>query len=58
MCFLVTYTGIAGYKPCTGRPKVSAWMSRVQKDLNPHYDEAHKIVRIIAERFGGQPPTA
>ncbi|XP_026478575.1 glutathione S-transferase theta-1-like isoform X1 [Ctenocephalides felis] len=35
---------IAGFDPAEGRPLFKEWLERVRKDLNPHYDEAHKFV--------------
>lgn len=37
-------TEIAGFDPAEGRPLFKEWLERVRKDLNPHYDEAHKFV--------------
>jgi len=28
-------------------------MNRVQKELSPHYEDAHKVVRLVTSKFGG-----
>jgi hypothetical protein len=28
-------------------------MDRVKKEMGPHYEEAHKVVRIVTSKFGG-----
>ncbi|XP_062539529.1 glutathione S-transferase theta-1-like [Armigeres subalbatus] len=38
---------IAGFDPCAGRPKMTAWMTRVREATNPYYDEAHKLLYKI-----------
>ena len=35
---------MAGYNVREGRPILADYMERVKKELNPHYEEAHKIV--------------
>jgi glutathione S-transferase len=40
---------MAGYDAKTEYPKIAAWMERVRQDLNPHYDEAHRILNKIAD---------
>uniref|UniRef100_A0A6M2DI15 glutathione transferase n=1 Tax=Xenopsylla cheopis TaxID=163159 RepID=A0A6M2DI15_XENCH len=42
-------TKIAGFDTAEGRPKFQEWLERVRKELNPHYDEAHKFVYKIFE---------
>ena len=41
---------MAGYDPRTEYPKVAAWLERVRKDLNPHYDEVHKVLNKVAAK--------
>lgn len=38
------FTGVAGYEPGDGRPKIQNWLNSVKELTNPHYDEAHKFV--------------
>lgn len=38
-------------------PKVNKWLSDVRSEFNPEFDEAHKKVYRIGEKFGGKPPT-
>uniref|UniRef100_A0A023F806 glutathione transferase n=1 Tax=Triatoma infestans TaxID=30076 RepID=A0A023F806_TRIIF len=47
---------LAGYDPREGRPKLTEFMARVREATNPAYDEAHKIINAIAEKYKGQPP--
>nr|CAD7430861.1 unnamed protein product [Timema monikensis] len=46
----VEQTRMAGYDPGKVRPRLSAWLERVGKDLHPHYKEVHKILRKIQEK--------
>nr|CAD7463255.1 unnamed protein product [Timema tahoe] len=41
---------MAGYDPEKVRPRLSAWLERVGKDLHPHYEEVHKSLREIQEK--------
>ena len=36
------------------RAKLAAWMNRVKVRLQPHFDEAHKVVYRVRERFSEQ----
>jgi len=47
---------MAGYDVRKGRPILEAYMDRVKSELNPHYDEAHKIVHMMVRKFGGKIP--
>ncbi|KAF4518210.1 hypothetical protein B566_EDAN005935 [Ephemera danica] len=47
---------MAGFDPCEGRPRLSAWMERVKQQLAPHYEDAHKVVRLVTDKFGGNVP--
>jgi len=51
-CYIYVFfpSGMAGYDARTEYPKIAAWMERVRQDLNPHYDEAHRILNKIAGR--------
>lgn len=44
-------SGVAGYNPRLGRPKLTAWLERVRNELNPLYDEAHVIVNKLANKY-------
>ena len=37
-----------------GRPILAEYMNRVKEDLNPHYDDVHKIVYMMTKKFGGK----
>lgn len=51
-CYIYVFfpSGMAGYDARTEYPKIAAWMERVRQDLNPYYDEAHRILNKIAGR--------
>ena len=40
---------IAGYDAAKGRPILSGWLNRVQKELNPHYQQAHTFLNKLVE---------
>lgn len=47
---VILKTGIAGYDPEIGRPKLAAWLKSVKEKTNPHYDEAHhQVNKLIME---------
>ena len=35
---------VAGVDPFEDRPRLSQWMADCQKELQPHFDEVHKMV--------------
>lgn len=41
---------MAGYDPCENGPRLADWLERVRKETNPHYDEAHKFLYMVAEQ--------
>ena len=47
---------IAGYDVRQGRPVLEAYMDRVKAELNPHYEEAHKVLYQMRDKFGGKIP--
>lgn len=55
---MFAFLGMAGFDPCANRPILSAWMDRVKKEMGPHYEEAHKVVRIVTSKFGGNSANA
>lgn len=39
------------YDARTEYPNIAAWMERVRQDLNPHYDDANKLLnKVVAKR--------
>jgi len=42
---------IVGHEVFANRPKLEAWATRVKERLNPHFDEAHKIVYIVRDQL-------
>lgn len=51
-------TKMAGYDPRNGRPKLSAWLSRLEQRLNPHYTNVHRQVNEITITHKGVPPSS
>lgn len=43
--------GMAGYNVREGHPRISEYMERVRERLQPHYDDAHDVVRVTQKRF-------
>jgi len=41
---------MAGFDVQKNRPLLTKFMERVRQDLQPYYDEAHKIVYIVKEK--------
>ncbi|EEB17125.1 GSTD1-5 protein, putative [Pediculus humanus corporis] len=41
---------ISNYDVTAGRPRIAAWMKRVQNDLQPHYDDVFKILNKLASK--------
>lgn len=39
--------GMAGYDVKQGHPKITEYMERVRERLQPHYDDAHDVVRKV-----------
>lgn len=39
-------------------PKVSKWLENVRQFYNPEFDNAHKFVYKMGDKFGGKPPTS
>ena len=50
-------TGMAGYDVYKDHPILAAWYERVRGELNPHYDEANKIVYKVRAKSGIPPPS-
>uniref|UniRef100_A0A0V0G3B4 Putative glutathione s-transferase theta-1 n=1 Tax=Triatoma dimidiata TaxID=72491 RepID=A0A0V0G3B4_TRIDM len=50
------HLGLAGYDPRDGRPKLTEFMARVREATNPAYDEAHKIINAIVQKYKGETP--
>ena len=47
---------MAGYDVKKGRPVLAEYMARIKSELQPHYDDAHKIVYQMRNKFGGKIP--
>ncbi|CAL7950300.1 unnamed protein product [Xylocopa violacea] len=41
---------IVGYNPHEGRPRISAWLKKVEENTSPYYQEAHVFVNKLAKR--------
>ena len=55
-CCELEQPSMAGYDVRKGRPILEEYMNRVKEDLNPHYDDVHKVVYMMTKKFGGQVP--
>ena len=55
-CCELEQPSLAGYDVREGRPVLAEYMRRVQEELNPHYDEVHKVVYQLTKKFGGDIP--
>lgn len=42
---------VTGYDPYVGRPKLAAWYERVKNQTSPYYDEAHKKINSMYDKF-------
>ena len=56
-CCELEQPSMAGYDVKKDRPVLQEYMLRVKEDLNPHYDDVHKVVYMMIKKFGGQVPT-
>nr|QBM06408.1 glutathione S-transferase theta [Daphnia magna] len=54
-CCELEQPGMAGYDVFQKHPIIGAYRERVRKATEPHYEEAHKIVRIVTHKFLGVP---
>jgi len=48
--------GMAGYDVFAKHPIIGEWRERIKSLTEPHYEETHKICRLITAKFGGVPP--
>jgi glutathione S-transferase len=55
-CCELEQPSMAGYDVRKGRPILEEYMNRVKEDLNPHYDDVHKVVYMMTKKFRGQVP--
>lgn len=55
---ILIFTGMAGYDVCEARPILTAWFQRVRENLQPHYDDGHRIVNKILTKQGMKSPGA
>lgn len=49
--------GMAGYDVFTKHPILGQYRDRVRDATGKHYEDAHKVVRIVTRKYGGVPPT-
>ena len=47
---------MAGYDVRQDHPILAKYMDRVKADLQPHYDDTHKILYKIRDKFQGERP--
>ena len=41
---------VAGVDPFEDRPRLAQWMNDCQKELQPHFDEVHKMVYVARDK--------
>lgn len=49
---------MAGYDVFAKYPVIGAYRERVRQETGPAYEEAHKIVRVMTNKFKGIPVIA
>lgn len=49
--------GMAGYDVFAKHPIIGQYRDRVRNATGKHYEDAHKIVRIVTKKYGGVPPS-
>jgi len=47
---------MADYDVFTKYPVIGQYRDRVRDATGTHYEDAHKVVRIVTKKFGGKPP--
>lgn len=50
MYSILLNTGVTGYEPGDGRPKLQAWLERVRQCTSPHYAEAHRVLYRLMDQ--------
>lgn len=48
--------GVAGYDVFKLHPIIGEWRERVRSQTGSHYEDAHKVVRLMTKKFGGVLP--
>lgn len=41
---------VTGKDPCQERPRLAKWMEDCKKELEPHFDEAHKMIYLARDK--------
>lgn len=41
---------LAGADPCEGKPRLVQWVVNCQQELQPHFDEVHKMIYLARDR--------
>jgi len=55
-CCELEQPGMADYDVFTKYPVIGQYRDRVRDATGTHYEDAHKVVRIVTKKFGGKPP--
>jgi glutathione S-transferase len=50
-CCELEQPSVAGFDVREGRPVLTEYMNRIRAELNPHYDEVHKILYMMKGKF-------
>jgi len=56
-CCELEQPGMAGYDVFAKHPMIGHYRDRVRNATGTHYEDAHKIVRIVTKKYGGVPPS-
>ena len=41
---------VVGTDPCEDRPTITQWMNDVQTELQPHFDDVHKMIYLVRDQ--------
>jgi hypothetical protein len=54
--FFKIFTFCCSHDIKANRPVLKEYMERIKNELQPHYDDVHKIVYQMRDKFGGKVP--
>lgn len=49
LCELTQFC-ITGVDPWEGKPRITQWMADCKKELEPHYEDVHKMIHVARDR--------
>lgn len=57
-CEIMQITGFKIYKLDTQKyPKINNWLADTKEFYNPEFDQIHRLIYKLGEKYGGKPPT-